>query len=122
LVPTLTRKQHTSYEESRIRAEELLDKVGLDNHLDYFPAQLSGGEQQRVAVVRALINNPGLLLADEPTGSLDHTSADNLGSLLLNINKEENVTLIIVTHSLDLAEKMDTSYNLSNGKLTLHKR
>ncbi|MBN1290636.1 MAG: ABC transporter ATP-binding protein [Candidatus Latescibacteria bacterium] len=117
LIPTLTRKTHKHNEELRNRAEELLIKVGLNDHLDYFPARLSGGEQQRVAVVRALINKPKLLLADEPTGSLDQTSAENLGRLLLQINKEDNVSLIVVTHSLDLARKMDTVYSLSNGKL-----
>ena len=120
LIPTITRK-HNNYEELRSRAEELLRKVELDNHFDYFPARLSGGEQQRVAVVRALINSPKLLLADEPTGSLDQTSADNLGRLLLHINKEDNVTLIVVTHSLDLAGRMDTAYSLSNGKLEPYK-
>ena len=117
LIPTLTRKNRKNDEELRDRAEKLLKKVGLSDHLDYFPAYLSGGEQQRVAVVRALINNPGLILADEPTGSLDRTSAENLGNLLLQINKEENITLIVVTHSLDLARKMDTVYSLQNGKL-----
>jgi len=120
LIPTITRK-HNNYEEIRSRAEELLRKVELDNHFDYFPARLSGGEQQRVAVVRALINSPKLLLADEPTGSLDQTSADNLGRLLLHINKEDNVTLIVVTHSLDLARRMDTAYSLNNGRLEPYK-
>ena len=117
LIPTIIRKKHKNDEELRNRAEELLRKVGLENHFDYFPARLSGGEQQRVAVVRALINSPKLLLADEPTGSLDQTSADNLGSVLLHINKEDNVALIVVTHSLDLARKMDTVFSLTNGKL-----
>ena len=120
LIPTITRK-HNNYEELRSRAEELLRKVELDNHFDYFPARLSGGEQQRVAVVRALINSPKLLLADEPTGSLDQTSADNLGRLLMHINKEDNVTLIVVTHSLDLAGIMDTAFSLNNGKLEPYK-
>jgi len=121
LVPTITRKKHKNYEELRSRAVELLRKVELDNHFDYFPARLSGGEQQRVAVVRALINSPKLLLADEPTGSLDQTSAEKLGRLLLHINKEDNVTLIVVTHSLDLAGRMDTVYSLNNGRLEPYK-
>jgi len=121
LIPTIIRKKQKNHDELKNRAEELLTKVGLDNHFDYFPARLSGGEQQRVAVVRALINNPTLLLADEPTGSLDQTSADNLGQLLLDFNKEDNVTLIVVTHSLDLARKMDTVYSLMNGKLEQYK-
>lgn len=98
-------------------AGELLQKVGLENHLDYFPAQLSGGELQRVAFVRALINKPKLVLADEPTGSLDRTSAENLGKLLVKLNKEEGATLIVVTHSMELARLMDRVYELVNGAL-----
>ena len=117
LIPTLTRKKNSEFAELRNRAEALLKEVGLENHPDYFPARLSGGEQQRVAVVRALINSPRLILADEPTGSLDQASAQNLGRLLLHFNKAEHVTLIVVTHSLDLAKSMDAVYALHNGKL-----
>jgi ABC-type lipoprotein export system ATPase subunit len=98
-------------------AKELLRRVGLETHLDYFPAQLSGGELQRTAVVRALINKPKLLLADEPTGSLDRESAKNLGQLLVRLNKEEGTTLIVVTHSHEIALLMDKTYNLRNGRL-----
>jgi len=118
LIPTLAGKNNVSKDELLTRAKSLLEKVGLMDHLDYYPAQLSGGERQRTAVVRALINKPGLLLADEPTGSLDQQSADSLGRLLLQLNKEENVTLIVVTHSAALASKMDTVYTLNNGILT----
>lgn len=97
-----------------------MKKVGLENHLDYFPAQLSGGERQRVAVVRALINSPKLILADEPTGSLDRNSADNLGRILIDLNKDEEMTLLVVTHSPDLAKRMDTVYNLMNGALEIN--
>jgi ABC-type lipoprotein export system ATPase subunit len=100
------------------RAHDLLKSVGLSNHMDYRPAQLSGGEQQRVAVVRALINNPLLLLADEPTGSLDQKNSDKLGDILLRLNREEEVTLIMVTHSQNLAGKMATVYHLTDGLLT----
>ena len=117
LIPTIIHHKKNNYEELRTRAGTLLGKVGLKNHLDYFPAQLSGGERQRVAVVRALINHPKLLLADEPTGSLDQTSANNLGQILIDLNKAENVTLIVVTHSPGLAQMMDIVYNLHNGKL-----
>lgn len=120
LIPTIPRKRKNN-EELRNRAQRLLGRVGLENHFDYFPAQLSGGEQQRVTVVRALINQPKLILADEPTGSLDQTSADKLGRILIDLNKTENVTLIVVTHSLPLAEKMDTIYNLKNGRLEVYK-
>ena len=117
LIPTIPQVEKKSNKEFINRAKKLLEEVGLENHFDYFPAQLSGGEQQRVAVVRALINQPKMILADEPTGSLDQTSANNLGQILIDLNKAENVTLIVVTHSHDLAERMDTVYNLHNGRL-----
>ena len=120
LIPTIPQNKKRDNEEFINRAKKLLEEVGLENHFDYFPAQLSGGEQQRVAVVRALINRPKLLLADEPTGSLDQTSANNLGQILIDLNKAENVTLIIVTHSHDLAKRMDTVYNLHNGRLEVY--
>src|SRR6266699_31640 len=88
------------------RAKRLLDKVGLGARLTHRPGQLSGGERQRVAVVRGLINQPKLLLADEPTGALDRASAQNLADLLVQVNREEGVTLIVVTHALDLAKRM----------------
>jgi ABC-type lipoprotein export system ATPase subunit len=94
-----------------------LEKVHLEGHADYRPAQLSGGEQQRVAVVRAMIYQPPLLLADEPTGSLDQNSAENLAKILLQLNNEEKVTLIVVTHSEKLAGNMQRIYDLTNGKL-----
>ena len=98
------------------RAHRLLKRVGLSPRLDHFPRQLSGGESQRVAVVRALINSPRLLLADEPTGSLDHAAALSLSQLLVEINKEEGVTLIIVTHSRELAKQMGRVLELEDGK------
>ena len=117
LIPTIPQNKKRSNKELQNRAKKLLCEVGLENHFDYFPAQLSGGELQRVAVVRALINRPKLLLADEPTGSLDEPSALNLGQILIDLNRAENVTLIVVTHSHDLAKRMDTVYNLHNGRL-----
>lgn len=114
LVPTLVNGKNTS-----ARAKNLLEKVGLSHRMNYRPGQLSGGECQRVAVVRALINEPKLLLADEPTGSLDSESADNLAELLLTLNKEENIALIVVTHSIELANKMEKIYKIQNGKLEL---
>jgi ABC-type lipoprotein export system ATPase subunit len=117
LIPTIPLRAKKESEEVRSRAIKLLERVGLDKHMDYFPAQLSGGELQRVAVVRALINRPKLVLADEPTGSLDRESSDNLGQLLIQLNKEEAVTLIVVTHSIELARLMDKVFNLRNGKL-----
>ena len=105
--------------ERRQRTGELLEYVGLAARATHRPSQLSGGEMQRVAVVRAMINSPELILADEPTGSLDQSSAHNLGQLLSRLNKEEKTTLVVVTHSLDLAMSMDTVYRLNNGKLDI---
>ena len=99
------------------RAERLLKRVGLQDRLHHRPGQLSGGERQRVAVVRALINQPQLLLADEPTGALDHAAATALGQLLIELNKEEGVTLIVVTHAMDLAKRMGRVLRLDDGKL-----
>lgn len=97
------------------RAKQLLDRVGLGHRLTHRPAQLSGGECQRVAVVRALINQPSLILADEPTGALDHSNAESLADLLVELNRDEKVTLIVVTHSTDLAERMGTTHQLQDG-------
>ncbi len=117
LVPTVPFHARHDDGEIRARAEALLAKVGLERHLDYFPAQLSGGELQRVAVVRALINKPKLVLADEPTGSLDHVSAENLGRLLVRLNKDEGLTLVVVTHSAALAALLDRTLRLKDGLL-----
>jgi ABC-type lipoprotein export system ATPase subunit len=117
LIPTLAdskQKEKVNFEE---RAMGLLKRINLESHADHRPAQLSGGEQQRVAVVRAMIHQPPLLLADEPTGSLDQSSAENLAQILIALNKEEQVTLIVVTHSEKLAGHMGRIYNLYDGKL-----
>jgi ABC-type lipoprotein export system ATPase subunit len=115
LVPTLAPGSKTDGAEERAR--RLLDRVGLGHRLDHRPGQLSGGERQRAAVVRALINRPALLLADEPTGALDRASSDNLATLLTELNREENVALIVVTHAPELAAKMGTTYELVDGSL-----
>jgi lipoprotein-releasing system ATP-binding protein len=112
--PTSGRAANESVEQ---RAERLLKRVGLADRLNHFPGQLSGGERQRVAVVRALINRPKLLLADEPTGALDQHSAESLGQLLVELNQEEGVTLIVVTHSRGLAQRMGRVLELKGGKL-----
>lgn len=117
LIPTVPLGLNKDDENVKIRAKEILEKVGLEKHFHHFPAQLSGGELQRVAVVRALINTPKLVLADEPTGSLDRESSKNLGQLLLQLNKDEDMALIVVTHSMELARLMDKVYKLQDGKL-----
>ncbi len=99
------------------RATQLLDRVGLAHRHHHRPAQLSGGERQRVALVRALIMSPTLLLADEPTGSLDHAGAATLADLLVELNREEKVTLIAVTHSQDLASRLSRRLLLQDGVL-----
>lgn len=117
LIPTLTAPAELLTAATRQRAERLLERVGLKHRLSHRPGQLSGGECQRVAVVRALINRPKLLLADEPTGSLDHAAASNLGQLLIDLNKEEGVALVLVTHSLELARRMPGVLELCDGLL-----
>ncbi len=99
------------------RAGRLLTRVGLGERLLHLPGQLSLGEQQRVAVVRALINEPQLILADEPTGSLDKETAHLLIQLLLELNNENGTTLILITHDMTIAEKMGRSLVLENGIL-----
>ncbi len=99
------------------RAEELLGEVGLAARLEHRPAQLSGGERQRVAVCRALIQRPLLLLADEPTGNLDQTTANAVGSLMLELSEREQAILICVTHSLDLASRFPQQRVLKHGAL-----
>jgi ABC-type lipoprotein export system ATPase subunit len=119
LVPTLTAPAELGTDATIHRAERLLERVGLKHRLTHRPGQLSGGERQRVAVVRALINQPQLLLADEPTGSLDRHSAENMGRLLGELNREEQVTLVVVTHSHDLAKQMGRMVELKDGKLVV---
>lgn len=99
------------------RAHRLLERVGLGGYKDHFPARLSGGERQRTAVVRAFINGPKLVLADEPTGSLDREAAENLARLLVDLNRDEATALIVVTHSLELARLMGKAFVLRDGIL-----
>jgi ABC-type lipoprotein export system ATPase subunit len=117
LVPTLAADEATTRNGAPERAARLLKRVGLGERLSHRPGELSGGERQRVAVVRALINQPQLLLADEPTGSLDQASARELGQLLLDLNREEGVSLIVVTHALELARRMGRVLELQQGRL-----
>jgi lipoprotein-releasing system ATP-binding protein len=100
-------------------AESVMKKTGIFDLKDKYPYQISGGEAQRAAVVRALINNPSIILADEPTGSLDSKNAEILGDLLLEVNKEFGITIILATHSTGLASKMSKKMKLEAGKLLI---
>lgn len=117
LLPAMPLKDITLREESIARAHRLLDRVGLKNHLHKYPLQMSVGECQRAAMVRALVNQPRLLLADEPTGSLDAANADQLGQLLIELNQENDLAIVVVTHSMKLAERMQKIYRLSSGEI-----
>ena len=117
LLPTIPIKNKNGNTEKR--AEELLKRTGIWDRRFQKPAELSGGECQRAAVVRALINEPSIILADEPTGALDEENAEKLSELLLELNKELGTTLIVVTHSSALANKMDKIYELHSGQLHL---
>jgi lipoprotein-releasing system ATP-binding protein len=117
LLPTLPHK--TDKSEVMQRAEELLRFMGIWDYRNSKPGELSGGECQRAAVARALVNQPEILLADEPTGSLDEKNATLLIDLMLNINRKMNITMVIATHSIDIARRMDKIYRIKEGKLEL---
>ena len=117
LLPLLPQKDKILQKNAQEQALQLIERVGLSKQLHKFPSQLSGGECQRTAVVRALINKPRLLLADEPTGSLDAANASQLADLLAELNKEQGVAMVIVTHSMELARRSDKIYRLQEGKL-----
>jgi ABC-type lipoprotein export system ATPase subunit len=117
LVPTIPLRDAGLRSGAGERARRLLDRVGLGSRLAHRPGQLSGGERQRVAVVRALINQPKLLLADEPTGALDRVASDELGRLLLDLNREQGITLVVVTHAPDLAQRLARVLELRDGRL-----
>lgn len=117
LVPTLPINDKIYRKEAVKRATSLLGNLGLEDKIFQFPGELSGGECQRVAVIRALINNPKLILADEPTGSLDEKSAEGIGNLLSEINTRDKVAMVVVTHSLKLANTIGNIHGLTDGKL-----
>ena len=119
LIPTLAGKGADG--PAHDRARMLLDRVGLRDRLQHRPAELSGGERQRVAICRSLINRPPLLLADEPTGNLDRHTAQSVGTLLLELAREQNAMLIVVTHSVELAERLPRHCELVDGKLVEEK-
>ena len=118
LIPTLAFKRRNAETESRARA--LLEGVGLSHRLTHRPAALSGGECQRVAVARALVNQPSLLLCDEPTGNLDRSTADTVTSLLFELHQAEQNILIVVTHNLELATRFERRFELADGRIEGH--
>ena len=115
LIPTLVARDDR--EAVKAWARQLLDRVGLADRLDHRPAELSGGERQRVAVARALIQRPLLVLADEPTGNLDRASAREVGRLLLELHREQDTILVVVTHSAELAEGFPRTLRMDDGCL-----
>lgn len=114
LTPTLVSEKDENYFE---RARSLLEQVGLADRLDHRPAELSGGEKQRVALSRALIMKPQLLLCDEPTGNLDHKAADVVASLLLDLHQQQKTILVMVTHNAELAARFPLRYELTDRRL-----
>lgn len=126
LVPTLTAEENVmvplelrgeATKEVRKRAVQLLEEVGLGDRTHHYPTQLSGGEQQRVAVARAFINNPKILFADEPTGNLDTETGEHIENLIFDLNRKEGTTLVLVTHDLELADKCDRIIKIKNGEI-----
>ena len=126
LFPHMTVEQNVGYglsvlktpaEEIRLRVHEVLEMVAMDGYQRRYPNELSGGQQQRVALARAVINTPSLLLADEPTGSLDRAGSETIADLLVELNRSEKVTLIVVTHSFEFAKRIGPVSELSDGLL-----
>jgi lipoprotein-releasing system ATP-binding protein len=107
----------SSVDEAKQRAEKVLSDVGLIKRIHHKPSELSGGERQRAAIARALIHQPDCILADEPTGNLDRKNAEQAIDLIIDLNKKYNTSLVIVTHDLKIAERMDTIYMLEDGVL-----
>jgi lipoprotein-releasing system ATP-binding protein len=115
-MPLLVRRAPVS--EARKAARELLERVGLGQRLEHRPHQLSGGERQRAAVARALVTQPKIILADEPTGNLDGVNAESVFALMLELNRERGTSLVVVTHDLRLAERMERIYEIEKGRLS----
>lgn len=115
-MPSLVRG--TSPAQAMQQARLLLEKVGMIRRLDHKPPELSGGERQRAAIARAIINEPRCILADEPTGNLDKATAEQVMQVMLRLNREYGTSMIVVTHDLELARKMDTIYSIEDGRLS----
>jgi lipoprotein-releasing system ATP-binding protein len=109
--------QRIEVKEAKDLATNILERVGLRDRLDHRPGELSGGEQQRVAIARAVILKPGVILADEPTGNLDLETGNSVMDLFLNLNQEEEITLVLVTHNPAVAERLGRRIRLSDGKI-----
>jgi putative ABC transport system ATP-binding protein len=129
LLPTLTALENVMVPaelrgtaDARDRAAELLEEVGLGDRLDHYPTQLSGGEQQRVAMARAFINEPRVLFADEPTGNLDAETAERVEDVLFRLNETAGTTLVLVTHDLELAERTQRVLKLRGGRIVGEER
>ena len=118
MLPGLEKKENSRFE-IKNRAIELLELVGIKDRLHHYPNELSGGEKQRVAIARALINNPKIILADEPTGNLDEHNSKNINELFLKINKEKKQSIVIVTHSKELADIAKIKYKVEDYNLVL---
>jgi lipoprotein-releasing system ATP-binding protein len=114
-MPLLVRRMRVS--DAKARAQQILSRVGLGARLDHRPHQLSGGERQRAAVARALVTEPKLVLADEPTGNLDGANAEQVFELMLELNRERQTSLVVVTHDLRLASRMDRMLEIEQGTL-----
>jgi lipoprotein-releasing system ATP-binding protein len=115
-MPLLVRR--TRVAEAKDKAGEILERVGLGQRLTHRPYQLSGGERQRAAVARALVTEPKIILADEPTGNLDGANAESVFELMLELNRERGTSLVVVTHDMRLAGRMDRVYEIQGGRLT----
>ena len=125
LIPTLTVRENillpsvfdADFAADDKRAAELAEMLGVEHRLNHLPAELSGGEMQRVAIARALIGKPQVLIADEPTGNLDSKRTEEIKELLLNLNKQERLTIIVVTHNLKFAKTADRILTISDGRI-----